>query len=189
MHGVGTPVAVRLDTGKVRITKTRSPAWTVGGHTDVVLLEGITGCYLLDRVSPLGPDADRPPATRVLMFRPRFATPIQAGTKRQTVREKTAALPGELISPRIWSGRPYRSIQIPLIAPARCLSVVPIRIEADWFSSRLNISILGNALARREVKAFARADGFESVTDMVSYYHGRKVEAFDGVLIQWSPQS
>lgn len=52
-HRIGTDVSVRLDSGKLRRTRTRSAAWSLGDHTDVILLDGITGCYLLDRVTPV----------------------------------------------------------------------------------------------------------------------------------------
>jgi hypothetical protein len=46
----GTKVAVTLDSGEVRETKTRSAAEMLGGHTAVVWLDGIAGAYLLSRV-------------------------------------------------------------------------------------------------------------------------------------------
>lgn len=54
---IGTPVNVRKDDGSVLATRTRSEAWTLGaschgpGHTAVVMVEGISGGYLLDRVT------------------------------------------------------------------------------------------------------------------------------------------
>lgn len=50
---IGTPVEVRLDNGTTRRTRTRSGAFVLGGHTAVVMLEGITGGYLLERVVAL----------------------------------------------------------------------------------------------------------------------------------------
>lgn len=47
---VGAPVRVRLDSGELRETKVTMPADLLGGHTPVVWLEGISGCYALDRV-------------------------------------------------------------------------------------------------------------------------------------------
>lgn len=52
-HPVGAEVAVRLDSGQAMITKTRSRAEVLSGHSAVIWLEGVTGCYLLDRVSPI----------------------------------------------------------------------------------------------------------------------------------------
>ena len=52
-HPEGTDVSVRRDDGTATVTKTRSPAWLLGGHTAVVMVDGIAGGYLLERVSPI----------------------------------------------------------------------------------------------------------------------------------------
>jgi len=51
----GTDVAVTRDCGEVIETKTRSQAELLGGHTAVIWLDGIRGCYLLERVAPRSP--------------------------------------------------------------------------------------------------------------------------------------
>lgn len=50
-HSIGDTVKVRLDDGTVKQTITESDAWLLGGHTAVILLKGITGGYMLSRVS------------------------------------------------------------------------------------------------------------------------------------------
>lgn len=52
-YPVGTLVCVRRDNGAVETTKTRSEAQVLSGHTPVIWLEGISGCYLLDRVEAI----------------------------------------------------------------------------------------------------------------------------------------
>ena len=47
---IGTDVTVTLDDRSVKQTKTHSPAWLASG-TPVVMVEGIRGGYLLNRVS------------------------------------------------------------------------------------------------------------------------------------------
>ena len=54
-HQVGAAVRVELDGGDIRETITTSEAQVISGHTAVVWLKGISGCYLLDRVAPLPP--------------------------------------------------------------------------------------------------------------------------------------
>lgn len=49
-HAVGSAVVVTKDQGERITTKTRSAASNLGGHTAVIWLEGITGCYDLSRV-------------------------------------------------------------------------------------------------------------------------------------------
>lgn len=46
----GTAVLVTKDDGSILETKTSSEPWKLGGHTWVVLVDGITGCYSLKRV-------------------------------------------------------------------------------------------------------------------------------------------
>jgi hypothetical protein len=51
-HRVGTPVTLRKDDGTLVDTVTKSAAEILSGHTAVIWLEGIAGCYALERVSP-----------------------------------------------------------------------------------------------------------------------------------------
>lgn len=48
---VGAAVSVRLDGGEVRETVTTSEAQVLSGHTAVIWLKGISGCYDLGRVT------------------------------------------------------------------------------------------------------------------------------------------
>lgn len=52
-YPVGQKVSVRKDAGDGMVTVTRSKAEVLSGHSAVILLEGISGCYLLDRVTPI----------------------------------------------------------------------------------------------------------------------------------------
>lgn len=58
MHQIGEEVIVTKDDGKDVTTKTRSSAYMLGasgeysGHTAVIMLDGISGCYSLERVRP-----------------------------------------------------------------------------------------------------------------------------------------
>jgi len=47
---VGTPVTVVKDLGEKIETTVRFPAEVLSGHTPVVWLYGISGCYCLNRV-------------------------------------------------------------------------------------------------------------------------------------------
>jgi hypothetical protein len=55
---VGQRVELLNDHGKVEHTKTTSEAWLLGGHTPVVKVEGRSGCYLLNRITPIKPLED-----------------------------------------------------------------------------------------------------------------------------------
>ena len=51
---VGTRVMLQRDLAPLPIkTKTRSVAQVLSGHTSVIWLEGVAGCYALDRVTPI----------------------------------------------------------------------------------------------------------------------------------------
>jgi hypothetical protein len=51
-YPVGTPVVLQKDGGENLSTVTRSEAEVLSGHTPVIWLKGVSGCYLLDRVTP-----------------------------------------------------------------------------------------------------------------------------------------
>ena len=51
-HPIGTSVVVTKDLGEKTNTKTRSDAQYLPNGTAVIWLEGISGCYLLERVRP-----------------------------------------------------------------------------------------------------------------------------------------
>lgn len=51
---IGTAVSVVRDNGTATLTTTRSAAFVMNGHSAVIMLEGISGCYLLSRVSAIG---------------------------------------------------------------------------------------------------------------------------------------
>lgn len=48
---LGTAVVVTKDDGSKVSTRTRSGPWMLGGHTAVIMVEGLAGCYSLERVS------------------------------------------------------------------------------------------------------------------------------------------
>ena len=52
-YPIGCTVTVRKDNGQGISTVTRSAAEVLSGHSAVIWLEGIGGCYLLDRVTPI----------------------------------------------------------------------------------------------------------------------------------------
>lgn len=51
-NALGAPVVVRMDSGELRKTTTRSAAQLLGGHTAVVWLHGIPGAYSLRCIQP-----------------------------------------------------------------------------------------------------------------------------------------
>jgi hypothetical protein len=47
---VGKSVLVKRDDGSITLTRSRSRAQLLGGHTAVIWVEGIAGAYSLERV-------------------------------------------------------------------------------------------------------------------------------------------
>ncbi|MEG6552271.1 hypothetical protein V6C53_18740 [Desulfocurvibacter africanus] len=52
-HPVGTVVSILRDNGNTTQTRTVSEAQVLNGHTAMVWLEGISGCYALKRVTAI----------------------------------------------------------------------------------------------------------------------------------------
>lgn len=77
---VGTAVTFRDDRGKLTETRTRSIAWVAGGHTPVIAVENVRGCYLLSRVVPV--DAELAAKVAALVPQP---TPVPYPPKPGTI--------------------------------------------------------------------------------------------------------
>lgn len=52
----GSDVLVVKDDGQIAVSRTKGPAWLLGGHTAVVGVQGIGGGYSLERVIPVVED-------------------------------------------------------------------------------------------------------------------------------------
>ncbi len=120
-------------------------------------------------------------------FKERFAEDIIALRKRQTIRanRKRHARPGERL--QLFTGMRTAKCRKLLKDDPVCIDVVPIVIEVkDEGISGLRID--GWDYTYVESERFARADGFESLADMHSFWkaeHG--IGRFEGVLISWRP--
>lgn len=53
LYPEGTPVQVTKDNGDKHMGLTRSRAEILSGHSAVIWVTGIAGCYALDRVQPI----------------------------------------------------------------------------------------------------------------------------------------
>ncbi|MDR2676100.1 MAG: hypothetical protein LBC18_14850 [Opitutaceae bacterium] len=118
------------------------------------------------------------------MFQPRFARPVEAWTKRQTIRARGARVirPGDLLDLREWTGLPYRSKQRRL-GLAECTSVDPVFIG----QYALPVSVSGEELCAEGREHFARADGFENLAQMHDWFSRVHGLPFTGNLIKWQP--
>jgi hypothetical protein len=111
-------------------------------------------------------------------FSPRFASLVEAGKKRQTIRTTPKRLPhvGDLFEARAWTARPYGS-------PQRLLIAAPILAVADIQITRATCHIDRVELAPEHLDEFARADGFTGWDDLIAYF--KPDLPFAGILISW----
>ena len=49
-HKVGDMVKLKLDTGETKDVKLQTPAQVMQGHSAIAWFEGVSGCYLINRV-------------------------------------------------------------------------------------------------------------------------------------------
>ena len=128
---------------------------------------------------------------RVLTFMPRFWDQIRDGSKRQTCRQRAGCGPGDELSLRGWSGRPYMTPQVTLLDPVVCRKVVPVEIAISTAAFVVGIVLDGQVLDGNDAIWFARNDGFDSRLDMVQFFAARyprmvrRGEAFVGEVIYW----
>lgn len=118
-------------------------------------------------------------ANFVRLFKPQFAPLVMSGEKLQTIRPtpKRMPKPGDRISLRTWTGKPYRSKQRVLrestISKVRMILILP------------GIELSGCPLTLEEEWDFARADGFNTPKDMYDWFAFEHGLPFRGVVIYW----
>lgn len=116
-------------------------------------------------------------------FKARFAEPIKARTKRQTIRaeRKRHARIGETL--QLYTGMRTRSCK--LVGRAICLHVGGVRLD---FTTRRVEFDTGTAITTPDdTDAFARADGFANWREMEAFWRENHpdVKVFSGVIIRW----
>lgn len=117
----------------------------------------------------------------VRMFKPQFAPLVEAGMKLQTVRPRPKRMPkpGDKISLREWTGKPYRSKQ-------RVLKESTItKVESVKFTRLHRVQFEDGILSCEDEWAFAKADGFESPAAMFAWFEANHGLPFEGVVIHW----
>lgn len=128
----------------------------------------------------------------VLMFDSHFASMVEAGTKRQTVRPipKRRKIPtiGCELDLRRWEGKAYRSKQAKILETP-LLAVAEIFVKENMLVIHGNSSNGGPFCAPKPEESltekFAKADGFQCWDDFVSYIGAAYGLPFSGVAYQW----
>ncbi|MDB5448074.1 MAG: hypothetical protein JWQ97_3391 [Phenylobacterium sp.] len=116
-------------------------------------------------------------------FKSRFAPPIQARAKRQTIRadRKRHARRGEQL--QLYVGMRTKSCR--LIGLAQCVGVMEVRLDFD--ERRVEFGSGTAVTTPDDTDAFARADGFADWRDMEAFWAAEHpgVRQFTGILISW----
>lgn len=118
----------------------------------------------------------------VRMFKPQFAALVESGAKCQTVRPtpKRMPKPGDKISLRAWTGKPYRSKQR-VLRESLLTKVQTIDITAEGWVWLNDMRIK----TRRDFESFAKADGFDSPEAMLAWFRETHGLPFAGIVIYW----
>lgn len=116
---------------------------------------------------------------RVFMFQNLWAPNVADGTKPHTIRLNARCKPGDLLSLRRWTGKPYRSKQ-QLLRTAVCTAVSPISITGH------GVCVDGLPVPADQI---ARADGFRDWLHMLGWFADTHGLPFTGELIEWDPSA
>ena len=124
-------------------------------------------------------------ASFVRLFKPQFAHAVASGKKCQTVRPtpKRMPKPGDKISLRCWTDKPYRSKQRVLRE-----AIITRVEEIDIYECAIQVCKDNGKSIRvveRDCEAFARLDGFVSWAEMREWFRVTHGLPFRGVLICW----
>lgn len=115
---------------------------------------------------------------RVILFQPQFEQPILDGRKGTTIRKSARCKPGDILSLRVWTGKPYRSKQRELM-PIACQATANVRITSD------TISLDGMVCTERERDAIAKREGFTDWQAMKDWFTTTHGLPFSGQMIIW----
>jgi len=132
-------------------------------------------------------------------FKARFADPIIALTKLQTIRangKRRHARPGEAI--QLYTAMRTKQCRKLIDTDPICESVTPVRLSFHKQHGPLIFVVGDHQLSCDEMNEFAEQDGFSGgdyglpVFDMTAFWfenHGKRQDLieFEGVLIKWHP--
>jgi hypothetical protein len=127
---------------------------------------------------------------RVIVYNSGLGPKIPLGEKTSTIRGKARCKPGDILSHRIWSGKPYRSKQIELCQTI-CKAVQRVRIT--WEEQGVTFYINDRKIDHPgEIELLAKQEGFESVQALKDYFKksakldkSRHPKPFEGEMIEW----
>lgn len=123
---------------------------------------------------------------RVYLFMDRFAEKVRDRSKRQTIRAGfPRCKPGDALSLRRWTGKPYRSKQ-EVICEGVCRKVTTFSAHVvsncGWTVWVDCEHVYGDALDN-----LAALDGFDNAEDMKAWFLDVHGCDFNGYIVQWEP--
>jgi hypothetical protein len=116
----------------------------------------------------------------VLMCQEQFHGKILDGSKKHTIRGNARCKPGDLLSLRKWTGRPYRSKQA-VLKEVICTKVTPITITQYGIYNSGEQGYISSL----EQDLLAVADGFNNFYGLADFFSKTHGLPFTGFLIGW----
>lgn len=124
--------------------------------------------------------------TFIFNFKKEFASKVESGEKRQTVRatrkDRRVPVPGDLA--KGYTGLRTRSTRLLVSSPI----IEAGRVLIDFREG--TIALKGARLTAFEAAEFARADGFDSFPQMLAWFretHQEDPDYFEGFYAKWGP--
>ena len=121
-----------------------------------------------------------------LNFQERFATLVESGAKRQTIRAGSRWKVGDVayLFTGMRTKKCRRLFLLRHVSPRSyaviLTSALPFRMDSTW------IEIDGQPVTKVwQLNAFARADGFRNFTDMLEWFETIQGLPFEGQLLRW----
>lgn len=119
----------------------------------------------------------------ILNFQKRFATFVELGIKRQTIRARRKYPIREGEDLYLYTALRTKSAKLLRIAPCRYARGISIDLDID---GRAEIIIAGQGpLPPEEKKDLAAKDGFKNVGEMLTFFRDTHGLPFEGQLIKW----
>lgn len=115
-------------------------------------------------------------------FKPQFASPVELGVKRQTIRalgRRRHARPGEDL--QLYTGMRTKNCRKLLSPDPPCTAVLPIEMGLN--GRMLEVLVDDVYLLQSQLEQLAKDDGFDSVDEFIYFFESRL--PFEGVIIQW----
>jgi len=116
-----------------------------------------------------------------LNFQSRFAPLVESGEKRQTIRAYRKGGRDPKVGDTLYLYTGMRTKACRKLGEATCRSVMHFAIQPPMIV--LGIGAFGTS--DRKMKALARRDGFNSVSEMIRWFERVHGLPFEGLLIRW----